>query len=76
MEEPLVHIVFVCMNNGSETVMLKALLDSDAGASLIMEKHCNELKSAFKKASFNTVAGNFQTKGVVKAAFQLSELNP
>eukprot|EP00957_Ditylum_brightwellii_P162178 12348427-Ditylum_brightwellii.AAC.1 len=31
---------------------------------------------AFKKASFNTVAGNFHTAGVVKAAFQLTGLNP
>eukprot|EP00957_Ditylum_brightwellii_P043271 3278901-Ditylum_brightwellii.AAC.1 len=56
--------------------MLKALLDSGAGASLIMSKHCNTLKTAIKKASFNTVAANFHTKGVVKAAFQLTELNP
>ena len=47
-EEPLVPIVFVSMKNGSETVMLKALLDSGAGASLIAEKHCNKVKTAFK----------------------------
>eukprot|EP00957_Ditylum_brightwellii_P009352 707410-Ditylum_brightwellii.AAC.1 len=55
--------------------MLKALLDSGAGASLIMAKHCNKLKKAFKRASFNTVAGNFHTAGVATAAFQLTELN-
>ena len=75
MEEPLVPIMFVSMKNGAETIMLKALLDSGAGASLIMSKHCNMLKTAIKKASFNTVAGNFHTAGVVKAAFQLTELN-
>eukprot|EP00957_Ditylum_brightwellii_P066560 5052256-Ditylum_brightwellii.AAC.1 len=56
--------------------MLKALLDSGVGESLIMAKHCNALKTAIKKASFNTVADNFHTSGVVKAAFQLTELNP
>eukprot|EP00957_Ditylum_brightwellii_P005160 392982-Ditylum_brightwellii.AAC.1 len=55
--------------------MLKALLDSGAGASLIMTKHCNTLNTAIKKASFNTVAGNFHTKGAVKATSQLVELN-
>ena len=75
-EEPLVPIVFVSMKNGSETVMLKALLDSGAGASLIMAKHCNELKTVFKKVSFNTKAGNFHTARVVKAVFRLTELNP
>eukprot|EP00957_Ditylum_brightwellii_P026496 2004397-Ditylum_brightwellii.AAC.1 len=63
MEEPLVPIVFVSMRNGAETIMLKALLDSGAGVSLIMEKHCNPFKTAIKKASFNMVAGNFHTKG-------------
>eukprot|EP00957_Ditylum_brightwellii_P038935 2941958-Ditylum_brightwellii.AAC.1 len=56
--------------------MLNALLDSGAGASLIMAKYCNKLKVATKKASFNTVAGNFHTKGAVKATFQLTEPNP
>eukprot|EP00957_Ditylum_brightwellii_P026363 1994293-Ditylum_brightwellii.AAC.1 len=55
--------------------MLKALLDSGAGASLIAEKHYNKLKTAFKQASFKTVAGNFHTARVVKTAFQLPELN-
>eukprot|EP00957_Ditylum_brightwellii_P019866 1499010-Ditylum_brightwellii.AAC.1 len=41
-----------------------------------MAKHCNKLKTAFKKASFKTVASNFHTTGVVKVAFQLTELNP
>ena len=56
--------------------MLKALLDSGAGASLIVEKHCKQLKTAKEKASFKTVAGKFHTAGVVKTAFQLTELNP
>eukprot|EP00957_Ditylum_brightwellii_P105973 8083641-Ditylum_brightwellii.AAC.1 len=55
-EEPSVPKVFVSMKNGTETIMLKALLDSGVGASLIMAKHCNALKTAFEKASFNTVA--------------------
>eukprot|EP00957_Ditylum_brightwellii_P119369 9106848-Ditylum_brightwellii.AAC.1 len=55
-EEPLVPIVFVTMKNGSETIMLRALLDSGAGALLIAEKHCEQLKTANKKASFKTVA--------------------
>eukprot|EP00957_Ditylum_brightwellii_P025847 1955349-Ditylum_brightwellii.AAC.1 len=76
MEEPLVPIVFTLIKNGSETVMLKALLDSGVEALLIAEKHCNKLKTAFKKASFKTVAGKFHTDGVVKTAFQLTELNP
>eukprot|EP00957_Ditylum_brightwellii_P173645 13220648-Ditylum_brightwellii.AAC.1 len=74
-EEPLVSIVFVSMKNGAETVMLKALLDSGVGASLMMTKHCDTLKTATKKASFNTVASNFHTKGLAKATFQLTELN-
>eukprot|EP00957_Ditylum_brightwellii_P186552 14203521-Ditylum_brightwellii.AAC.1 len=56
--------------------MLRALLDSGAGASLIAEKHCNKLKTMQKKASFKTLAGEFYTAGVVKTAFQLPELNP
>ena len=44
MGEPLVPIVFASVKNGSETVMLQALLDSGAGASLIAEKHCNQKK--------------------------------
>ena len=75
-EEPLVPIVFVTVKNGSETVMLRALLDSGAGASLIAEKHCKQLKTANKKASFKTVAGKFHTAGEVKTVFQLTELNP
>ena len=35
MKEPLAPIVFVSMKNGAETVKLKALLDSGAGASLM-----------------------------------------
>ena len=75
-EEPLVPIMFASMKNGPKTVMLKALLDSGAGALLITEKHCNKLKTTFKKASFKTVAGKFHTAGVVKTAFQFTELNP
>ena len=75
-EEPLVPIVFVTMKIGSETITLKALLDSGAGASLMAEKHCDQLKTANKKASFKTVAGKFHTAGEVKAVFQLTELNP
>eukprot|EP00957_Ditylum_brightwellii_P079985 6082958-Ditylum_brightwellii.AAC.1 len=56
-EEPLVPIVFVTMKNGAETVTLKALLDSGAGASLITSKHCDTLKTTIEKSSFNTVAG-------------------
>eukprot|EP00957_Ditylum_brightwellii_P083090 6316282-Ditylum_brightwellii.AAC.2 len=56
--------------------MLKALLDSGAGASLIAEKHCNKLKTTQKKASLKTIAGEFYTARVVKTAFQLPELNP
>eukprot|EP00957_Ditylum_brightwellii_P177994 13557879-Ditylum_brightwellii.AAC.1 len=56
--------------------MLKALLDSGAGASLIAEKHCANLKTIAKKASFRTVAGKFYTAGVVKTAFRLAKLNP
>eukprot|EP00957_Ditylum_brightwellii_P070637 5367097-Ditylum_brightwellii.AAC.1 len=76
MEEPLVPIVFVTIKNGSDTIMLRALLDSSAGASLIAEKHCNNLKTMLRKASFKTVAGKFYTAGVVKTVFQLPELNP
>jgi hypothetical protein len=76
MEEPLVPIVFVTMKNGLETIALRALLDSGAGASLIAEKYCNRLRTANKKASFKTVAGKFHTAGEGKTVFQLSELNP
>eukprot|EP00957_Ditylum_brightwellii_P206396 15348244-Ditylum_brightwellii.AAC.1 len=55
--------------------MLKALLDSGAGTLLIAEKHCNNLKTVSKKASFKTVAGKLYTDGVVKTVFQLNELN-
>eukprot|EP00957_Ditylum_brightwellii_P042481 3216771-Ditylum_brightwellii.AAC.1 len=55
--------------------MLNALLDSGAGASLIVEKHCNN-QNYCKKASFKTVAGKFYTAVVVKTAFRLTELNP
>ena len=64
------------MKNGSKTIILRALLDSGAGASLIAEKHCKQLKTANKKASFKTVAGKFHTAGEVKTVFQLTELNP
>eukprot|EP00957_Ditylum_brightwellii_P187074 14247633-Ditylum_brightwellii.AAC.1 len=50
MEEPL------AMKTRAETVMLKALLDSGAGASLILAKYCSTLKTATKNASLNTVA--------------------
>ena len=43
-EESLVPIVFVTIKNGSKTIMLRALLDSGAGASLIAEKHCRKQK--------------------------------
>eukprot|EP00957_Ditylum_brightwellii_P069507 5277982-Ditylum_brightwellii.AAC.1 len=43
-EEPLIPVVFVTIKKGSKTVMLKALLDSSAGASLIAEKHSTGLK--------------------------------
>eukprot|EP00957_Ditylum_brightwellii_P175395 13351738-Ditylum_brightwellii.AAC.1 len=76
MEEPIVPIVFISMKNGAEIVMLKALLDLGARASLMMAKYCNMLKMATKMASFNMVAGNFHTEGVVKATFQLTELSP
>eukprot|EP00957_Ditylum_brightwellii_P149064 11350382-Ditylum_brightwellii.AAC.1 len=56
--------------------MLKALLDSSAGASLTAEKHCTDLKTIAKKARFKTVAGKFHTARVVKTAFKLAELNP
>eukprot|EP00957_Ditylum_brightwellii_P028116 2122858-Ditylum_brightwellii.AAC.1 len=56
MEEPLIPIVFASVKNGSETVMLKALLYSGVGASLIAERHCDQLKTAQNKASFKTVA--------------------
>ena len=72
----MVPIVFITVKNGSETIMLRALLDSGAGASLIAEKHCKQLKTAKQKASFKTVAGKFHTAGVVKTAFQLTKLNP
>ena len=75
-EEPLIPIMFVIIKNGSKTVMLKALLDSSAGALLIAEKHCNNLKTIAKKASFKTVAGKSYTAGVVKTAFRLTKLNP
>eukprot|EP00957_Ditylum_brightwellii_P148581 11313058-Ditylum_brightwellii.AAC.1 len=39
--------------------MLRALLDSGAGASLIAEKHHNKLKTTQNKASFKTVAGMY-----------------
>ena len=44
-EEPLIPIVFVTIKKGSKTIMLKALLDSGAGAALIAEKYCNKLKT-------------------------------
>eukprot|EP00957_Ditylum_brightwellii_P069610 5287678-Ditylum_brightwellii.AAC.1 len=75
MEEPLVPIMFVSIKNGPETVIVKALLDYGAGALLIAEKYCNNLKTISKKASLKTVAGKFYTAGVVKTAFQLIELN-
>ena len=76
-EEPLIPIVFVTIKiPGSKTVMLRALLDSGAGASLIAEKYCNSMKTSHNKASFITVAGKFNTAGKVKVAFKLPELNP
>ena len=75
-EEPLIPIVFVTIKKWSKKIMLKALLDSGAGALLIAEKHCTDLKTIAKKASFKTVAGKFYTAGVVKTAFKLAELNP
>ena len=75
-EEPLIPIMFVTIKLGSKTIILKALLDSGAGASLIAEKHCTTHKIIAKKASFKTVAGNFHTAGVIKTAFRLAELNP
>eukprot|EP00957_Ditylum_brightwellii_P097447 7421911-Ditylum_brightwellii.AAC.1 len=56
-EELLIPIVFVTIKiQGSKTVMLRALLDSGAGASLIAEKYCNRMKTPHNKASFITVA--------------------
>lgn len=43
-EEPLVPIVFIAIKNGSDTIMLKAFLDSGAGALLIAEKYCHKQK--------------------------------
>eukprot|EP00957_Ditylum_brightwellii_P155744 11857643-Ditylum_brightwellii.AAC.1 len=56
--------------------MLRALLDSGAGASLIAEQYCNKQKTTQKKASFMTVAGKIYTASKVKTAFKLPELNP
>eukprot|EP00957_Ditylum_brightwellii_P149282 11369635-Ditylum_brightwellii.AAC.1 len=56
-EEPLVPIMFVTIKKqGSEAIMLRALLDSSAGASLIAEQYCNKRKTSQNKASFMTVA--------------------
>eukprot|EP00957_Ditylum_brightwellii_P058744 4454048-Ditylum_brightwellii.AAC.1 len=76
MEEPLIPIMFVTIKNGFKTIMLKAQLDSDAGASLIAEKQCNNQKTIAKKASFKTVAGKFYTAGLVKTVLRLTKLNP
>ena len=76
-EEPLIPIVFVTIKiPGSETVMLRALLDSGAGASSIAEKYCNRKKTSQSKSSFITVVGKFNTAGKVKVTFKLPELNP
>ena len=76
-EEPLVPIVFATTKMpGSKTEMLRALLDSGAGASLIAEKYCSHMETSHKDASFITVAGKFKTAGKVKVAFKLPELNP
>eukprot|EP00957_Ditylum_brightwellii_P073718 5601953-Ditylum_brightwellii.AAC.1 len=56
--------------------MLRALLDSGAGALIIAEKYCNKRKTTQEKASFMTVAGKFYTAGKVKTAFKLPEVNP
>eukprot|EP00957_Ditylum_brightwellii_P018809 1413619-Ditylum_brightwellii.AAC.1 len=56
--------------------MLKALLDSSAGALYVAEKHCDNQKTIAKKASFKTVEGKFYTTWVVKTAFKLTKLNP
>ena len=44
VEEPLIPIVFVTIKLGSKMIILKALLDSGAGASLIAEKYCHKQK--------------------------------
>eukprot|EP00957_Ditylum_brightwellii_P170790 12999098-Ditylum_brightwellii.AAC.1 len=55
--------------------MLRALLDSVAGASLMAGKYFNRKKTLQNKASFMTVAGKFNTASKVKTAFKLPELN-
>eukprot|EP00957_Ditylum_brightwellii_P103147 7861537-Ditylum_brightwellii.AAC.1 len=56
--------------------MLRALLDSGAGASLIAEKHCHKQKTTDKHSSFMTVSGKFYTAGEEKTAFKMPEPNP
>eukprot|EP00957_Ditylum_brightwellii_P017558 1322780-Ditylum_brightwellii.AAC.1 len=60
MEEPLVPIVFITIKpHKANLIMLRALLDSSAGASLIAEKYCNKQKTTHRKACFMTVAGMY-----------------
>jgi hypothetical protein len=49
-EEPLIPIVFITIKpHKPDPIMLRALLDSGAGASLIAEKYCNKQKTTQKK---------------------------
>ena len=56
---------------------IRALADSGAAESLVAKKFIGELPiENTEKTSWTTVAGKFQTNGIMSAKFKLSELNP
>ena len=61
----------------AKPITLKALLDSGASESLILEKHCKKLRVKPTQSSqtvWSTPAGDLQTKSKVKAQFTIPEL--
>jgi hypothetical protein len=70
-------MVFIKFHNGKkDPVMLKALLDTGAGNSLVASRHTKNIRTMGDNAHWKTVAGNFSTEGTVETKFQLPELNP
>ena len=76
MKKALAPILFTSLHRRNQEVLLKALLDSGTGTSLIKYKFTKNLGATNENAHWVTITGRFSTKGTVETQFQLTELNP
>jgi hypothetical protein len=75
-ERPIAFVRLNTRRGSPKPITIRALLDSGASSTLVVEKHVKKLKMRKPSATttWNTPAGTFGTKGTVKTQFILPEL--